>query len=130
MIMGQYYKWVNLSKQEVVNPWDLGGVAKAWEWMYSGNSLKAIHWLMFASSEDSTREEGEVDGALPRYTFGAYQSLGGGDIHLMGMEQYLGRWAGDKVTLVGDYDASGAYSGHGIACKQGDGCEVEHYTDI
>jgi hypothetical protein len=127
--MGQYYKWVNISKQEVVNPWELGGVAKAWEWLYSGNSMKAIHYLMLASSEQSSSiMQGGIQGEKPTYTFGKYQNLGGGDIHADGTEEYLGRWAGDRVVLVGDYDASNAYAGHSKWCKSG--CDIEHLKDI
>ena len=102
MNMGQYYKLVNTSKKEVVNPWDLGGVAKAWEWLLS-DTLKALPWVLFKSSQTKGSK--------------VYEVLGGGDIANKGYTT-LGRWAGDKITLVGDYDASGLYK------------KAEKYEDI
>ena len=99
--MGQYYKFVNIDKKEVVNAWDLGGVAKFVEWFYNPQR-KVFIWLLAQSS--STRG-------------GAYERLGGGDLENEGYET-LGRWAGDRVTFVGDYDASGLYQ------------TAEQYTDI
>jgi hypothetical protein len=99
--MGQYYKLVNKDKREVVNAWDLGGGAKFWEWFYNPKR-KVLLWLLAQSSSQIG---------------GTYERLGGGDVENDGYET-LGRWAGDRVTLVGDYDASNLY------------VESEQYTDI
>ncbi len=99
--MGQYYKFVNKDKKEVVNPWDLGGVAKFLEWFYNPQR-KVLIWLLAQSSNTKG---------------GAYEQLGGGDVENDGYET-LGRWAGDRVAFVGDYDASKLYQ------------KAEQYTDI
>jgi hypothetical protein len=65
--MGQYFKLVNLDKKEFVSPYDIGGVAKLWEWMANENECGVITLLL------------------------------------------SGRWAGDRVVLVGDYDKSNLY---------------------
>ena len=75
---------VNVTKKEYVSPYDIGGTAKLWEWC--ANYIAGIFpYLLRKSSEG-----------------------GGGDVHLENPE-YAGRWAGDEVYLVGDYDESGLY---------------------
>lgn len=83
--MGQYFKLVNEDKKEVVNAWDLGGVAKFFEWLYN-REIRILAWLLRRSNEG-----------------------GGGDIDDEGQYKTLGRWAGDRISLVGDYDKSGLF---------------------
>lgn len=85
--MGQYFKLVNLDKREVVNPWDIGGGAKFWEWLYNPQAAVCV-WLLRQSDGD-----------------------GGGDISAEERSRYttLGRWAGDCITLIGDYDSNKLY---------------------
>ena len=80
--MGQYFKIVNEDKKEVINPWDLGGTAKFWEWLWNPQA-RVFVWLLRKSDEG-----------------------GGGDINATERFETLGRWAGDRITLVGDYDSS------------------------
>ena len=76
--MGQYFKAVNLEKKEYVCPWAIGGVAKLWEWCV--NSQAGIFPFLLRQSSEG----------------------GGGDIK----KEYktAGRWAGNRVVLIGDYD--------------------------
>jgi len=83
--MGQYFHAVNVSKREYVRSWDIGSLAKLWEWCGS-HSAGIFPYLLRKSSE-----------------------RGGGDIELA-EPQYAGRWAGDEVYLVGDYDTSDLYA--------------------
>lgn len=87
--MGQYFKAVNVTKQEFVCPWCLSGGAKLWEW--SANTQGAIFTLLLRKSDEG----------------------GGGDFHEATFEtdpaSLVGRWAGDQVVLVGDYDSNGLY---------------------
>lgn len=78
--MGQYFRAVNLDKKEFVDPWAIGGVAKLIEWC-ANNQAGIFPFLLRQSNEG-----------------------GGGDIQ----KEYAtaGRWAGDRITLVGDYDES------------------------
>ena len=111
MTMGQYFKAVNFDKKEVVCPWCLGGGAKLWEW--AANDYGAIFTLLLRKSsaagggdyygyptrvvqvdnpdgvQDMLREMAEVEG----------QPIAPDDT-------IVGRWAGDRVALVGDYDSS------------------------
>ena len=81
--MGQYFILVNLDKKEYVCPWCMGGAAKLYEWC-ANPQAGVIPFLLRKSSD-----------------------FGGGDIH----KDYetAGRWAGDRIVLVGDYDISGLF---------------------
>jgi len=92
--MGQYFRAVNLTKKEYVCPWEIGGIAKLWEWCV--NNQAGIFPFLLRKSSDG----------------------GGGDIQ----KEYetAGRWAGDRIVLIGDYDAS----------KLWDKLECDGWTDI
>jgi hypothetical protein len=81
--MGQYFKLVNKTKKEYVDPWDIGGVGKLWEWC--ANRQCSVFPFLFRKSDEG----------------------GGGDIQ--NEYRYAGRWSGDEVYLVGDYDSSELY---------------------
>src|SRR5437764_13843601 len=75
---------VNVTKKEYVSPWDIGGLGKLFEWCVN-RQAGIFPYLIRKSSEG-----------------------GGGDIRLE-HPCFAGRWAGDEVYLVGDYDASKLY---------------------
>ena len=83
--MGQYFIAVNTTKKEYVTAWEIGGVAKLWEWC--ANSWAGIFPYLLRTSDES----------------------GGGDVDNIEVE-FAGRWAGDKVYLVGDYDSRDLYT--------------------
>ena len=82
--MGQYFVAVNHDKREMVCPWCLNGLAKLFEWMVNPQA-----------------------GVFP-YLLRRSTGSGGGDVDPDAVE-FAGRWAGDRVELVGDYDDSGGY---------------------
>lgn len=82
--MGQYFLLINLDKKEYIDPFKLGGGYKLWEWM--------ANFTIF----------------LPFFLLRKSTEGGGGDYHGRELKN-LGRWAGDRVMLVGDYDESGLY---------------------
>ena len=82
--MGQYFIAVNKTKKEYIRAWDIGGGAKLWEWC-ANHTAGIFPYLLRKSNEG-----------------------GGGDVHLDN-PKFAGRWAGDKVYLVGDYDKSNLY---------------------
>jgi len=82
--MGQYFMLVNHTRKEFVSPWEVGAGAKL------------VEWCMGAQA-----------GLLP-YLLRKSDGTGGGDIEPRDCE-FAGRWAGEQVELVGDYDSSGDY---------------------
>jgi hypothetical protein len=75
---------VNVTKKEYVQSWDIGGFAKLWEWCV-----------------------GLTAGIFP-YLLRKSTGRGGGDIEFES-PIFAGRWAGDEVYLVGDYDEGPLY---------------------
>jgi len=79
--MGQYHYVVNLTKFEYIHPHRLGIGLKAWEQLGSSASTpQALFALLLASN-----------------------GRGGGDLE---DHPTVGRWAGDRIAVVGDYGAN------------------------
>ena len=86
--MGQYWIPVNLDKREFVHPHRLGAGLKLWEQLASGVGTGTALIALCA--------------AMP-------EARGCGDLgktHIEG-EKVVGRWAGDRIALVGDYAERG-----------------------
>jgi hypothetical protein len=80
--MGQYHFAINLDKKEYLNPHKVGDGLKLLEWSQDG-MLGAMQILLAAS-----------DGR------------GGGDFNVdqdNPKEKVAGRWAGDRIAIIGDY---------------------------
>ena len=92
--MGQYFKAINLDKREVVCPWCMGGGAKLWEW--AANTQGAIFSLLLRKSD----EGGGGD------FYGYHKGCAEGGPIPCPVSPIAGRWAGDRVCLIGDYDSS------------------------
>ncbi len=95
--MGQYFKAVNLDKKEYICPWCLGGGAKLWEW--AANSQGSIFTLLLRKSD----EGGGGD------FYGYHKGCDEGGPIRCPLSPIAGRWAGDRIALVGDYDSSRLY---------------------
>lgn len=92
--MGQYFKAVNLDKREYVCPWCIGGGAKLWEW--AANAQGSIFTLLLRKSDEGG------GGDFYGYRKGCDE---GGPIDCP-LSPIAGRWAGDRIALLGDYDSS------------------------
>jgi hypothetical protein len=125
--MGQYFKAVNLDKREVVCPWCLGGGAKLWEWAV--NTQGAVFTLLLRQS--SGTGGGDYGGPEPQTieltednAAAEFSDIIAKGIAREGMSMpipsssVVGRWAGDRVALIGDYDESFVWS------------DLEQYTNI
>lgn len=113
--MGQYFKAVNVTKKEVVCPWCLGGVAKLIEWAI--NPWGAIFTLLLRKSDASgggdfygyrtmnivLDEESAPETIMHAVAKGVAME---GRPVVPPKDSLVGRWAGDEVYLVGDYDSS------------------------
>jgi len=109
--MGQYFKIINQSKHEFICPWCIGGGAKLWEW--AANPQIAVLSLLLRKSSESgggdyngpdwnvveRRTEDSVAEAMDELAAGL----------LSDREPMVGRWAGDAIHLIGDYDDSELY---------------------
>lgn len=93
--MGQYFILVNLDKKEYVKAWDIEGVAKLFEWC-TNPQAGIIPFLLAQGPDDG------VSGSGQRYR--KEKETGKPQTH-----PAWGRWSGDRITLVGDYDESGLY---------------------
>ena len=120
--MGQYFKAANIDKKEVVCPWCIGGGAKLWEW--AANSYGAIFVRLLRKSTQTgggayrdqiPRSERMMTVNTPDNPEQAQKSL----VDAIGMavaaegmpaslplDTVVGRWAEDRIVLIGDYDES------------------------
>jgi len=86
--MGQYFKIINLDKLEYIQD-----SMKFWELIASEADTKMLGLLLRQSNE----------GGGGDYHFGTYE------IDEAKEEDWIGRWAGDRIAIIGDYDKSGLY---------------------
>jgi hypothetical protein len=116
--MGQYFKAVNLDKREYVCPWCIGGLAKLWEW--AANPWGAIFVMLLRKSTASgggdygagpTQVITLDDISDPKTLVKTIQAgvAREGQSFSAPPDSTVGRWAGDRVELVGDYDDSGLW---------------------
>ena len=84
--MGQYHYTVNLDKREYLHPYKLGDGLKLLEQVGTspGGVNDALHLLLAACCGDGGR--------------------GGGDF--VSGREWVGRWAGDRIGVIGDYAES------------------------
>lgn len=85
--MGQYHHIVNIDKREYLNQYELGAGAKLWEQLANSPGVGAALIILLASASNGA---------------------GGGDLRsddlLPEPERMIGRWRGDRIIMVGDYD--------------------------
>ena len=81
--MGQYWIPVNLDKKEFVDPHKLGCGLKLWEQLANHPGTGTALLILTA--------------AMP-------ERRGGGDLKV---NYIIGRWAGDRIAVVGDYAEDG-----------------------
>lgn len=113
--MGQYFKAVNATKREFVCPWCLGGGAKLWEWAASAKG--SIFVVLLRRSTESGGGDynagGTVELDMSKHTTASLHETIMAGVRKEGApftpDEIVGRWAGDKVYLVGDYDDSKLY---------------------
>lgn len=84
--MGQYHIPVNIDKREYIHPHLLNGGLKMIEWGSGGGTTIALTVLLACS-----------------------HNRGGGDLRVddAGWDKVCGRWAGDRIIVLGDYTEPG-----------------------
>ena len=105
--MGQYWKPVNLTKREFINPHRLASGLKLWEILSNDHVGKALVVLTAAMPE-------------PR---------GGGDLQ---ENPTIGRWAGDQIAIIGDYAKDSDLASSPVPASEIYGLcgEPDGFTDI
>jgi len=103
--MGQYWLPVNLDKQEFIDPHKLGSGLKLWEQLANHPGTNAALIVLLAAMP-APRGGGDLD--LDVNWHGPERKNMGGPGPMP--EEYpivaartIGRWAGDRIALVGDY---------------------------
>lgn len=114
--MGQYWVLVNLDKHECVWPHALGAGLKLWEQLASPNPSTGGALVVLCAAMPKPRGYGDFD--LTENWHGPERTPGRVPAHNMAPgpmpEGYpaiaartIGRWAGDRIALVGDYAERG-----------------------
>ena len=106
-IMGQYWLTVNLDKREYINPHELGSGLKLREQLGTHPGPGAALIILLA--------------AMP-------EARGGGDFKAN--PDVVGRWAGDRIALVGDYAERGDLSPEHTADEIQGKCEKGEFQNI
>ena len=138
--MGQYWRVVNLDKHEYMSPYKLGCGAKLWEQLANHPGTGAGLIILCAAMPEA-RGGGDLD--LDENWHGPERVITWENTSNPGPmpEEYqviarrtIGRWAGDRIALVGDYaeiddldsvDASKIYK----KCSS-EGDVVNPWTDV
>lgn len=125
--MGQYHIVVNIDKQEYLHAHRMGDGLKMLEFGCSGNGVMTGLTILLACSHDRGGGDLHVDVSNP--------------VHKAAFDAAAGRWAGDRIIIVGDYTEKGdpgtehfpeeawakredGYNGNPYSYVQ------KHYTDV
>jgi hypothetical protein len=103
--MGQYYKMVNLDKKEYINPHSFGDGAKLLEFSGNGGMMAGLAILLASGN-----------------------GRGGGDLRAKHNVEYIGRWAGDRIVCVGDYDDADKWVPGDLYSERGDNSEWKNVS--
>ena len=106
--MGQYWKPVNLDKKEFVHPHKIGCGSKLWEQLANSPSTgSALVILTAAMPEQRGGGDFDLDENWhgPERTFPEHNICAGPmPAEYAELARWtIGRWAGDRIALVGDY---------------------------
>lgn len=108
--MGQYWLPVNLDKKEFIDPHKLDSGLKLWEQLANDGVGKAL--IVLTAAHPIVRGGGDLATDYPEAV------------------RAIGRWAGDRIAIVGDYAEDGDLAPeHGAASIYGK-CRAEEYRDI
>ena len=103
--MGQYYKIVNLDKQQFIDPHKFGDGLKLGEFAGSQAGVMSALAMLLATSN----------------------GRGGGDVE---NKPIVGSWRGNRIAVVGDYTEDADLPDISKASKIYQKCSDEEYTDI
>ena len=116
--MGQYWIPVNLDKKEFVDPHMLGSGGKLCEQLGTHPATGAALVILCAAMPES-RGSGDLDRDLCKPE--GYSVIAA---------ETIGRWAGDRIALVGDYAEDSDLPEQFEASSIYEKCRDGEYTDI
>ena len=116
--MGQYWEWLNLDKKERIAAHEFGGGIKYLEQFYGSDLMfSAIQMLM---TDMSALGNGGGDPRIENLP-----SVIANDL----IKPYIGRWAGDKIVISGDYTENKEYEIYD-SDHNSDDDDYERFKDI
>jgi hypothetical protein len=134
-VVGQYWYCVNLDKKEFIHPHYLGAGLKLWEQVANHPGTGTALIILLAAMPEQ-RGGGDLD--LDANWHGPEQKSPEHNLQPAPMpKEYhevalltIGRWAGDRVALVGDYADDGDLPAEFEASKIYGKCSDGEYMDI
>lgn len=141
--MGQYWQVVNLDKREFVLSHKLGAGLKLWEQLAAHPGTGAALIILCAAMPEQ-RGGGDLDLTEnwhgPERTFPEHSMKPGPmpEDYAKVAKRTIGRWAGDRIALVGDYAEDSdlpnspvpASQIYGLCREHGEEGEGEPWTDV
>lgn len=132
--MGQYWYVVNLDKKEFVHPHKLGTGLKLWEQLANHPGTGAALIILCAAMPEA-RGGGDFD--LDANWHGPERTFPENNVTPGPMpEEYpaiakrtIGRWAGDRIALIGDYAKKGDLPNSDIPANMIMACCTEDWQD-
>lgn len=115
--MGQYWYPVNLDKKEFIRPHYLGAGMKLWEQLANHPGTGAALIILCAAQRE---KRGGGDFAMDTDNE-EYNKIA---------KQVIGRWAGDRIALVGDYAEDTDLPPEFKASEIYEKCNNGNWTDI
>jgi hypothetical protein len=136
--MGQYYLIANLDKKEYLHPHKFGEGLKLMEFGHSRSSILLA--LTVLLSDGNGRGGGDI--RIPSYQKAIDKYQVASDKHTKGQrktrpswpnpdkhnEPWVGRWAGDRIVITGDYADGGKFV-EGVDDKTLQKIADEYYTE-
>lgn len=128
--MGQYWYVVNLTKRECVNPHKLGAGLKLWEQLAAHPGTGAA-LIVLCAAMPQRRGGGDLDldenWHGPEREFPQHSASPGPmpEDYQAVAARTIGRWAGDRIALVGDYAEDTDLPAEFEASKIYDKCQPE-----
>lgn len=112
--MGQYFRVVNVTKKQRLDPHGLGAGQKLGEICADGGPGRLLLWLLVKTDDPSGVVKSHMSGPhMGRWQGKDGKFIGGHNFTWQKKDwarTYAGSWAGDVVVAVGDYDRSGLYA--------------------
>lgn len=101
--MGQYHFIANFDKHEYIHPHRLGDGLKLMEFGLSANgTMTGLAILLAASNKGGARGGGDLHPWVGDYGDDRVTPVDEAYANLL-MQHVVGRWAGDRIGIVGDY---------------------------